>query len=58
MGEGAAAAGRDLSVLSELDRLMAGSDVFFLGKSAAARSTNLVWCIRDGHLSRIHPAVP
>ena len=28
MGEGAAAAGHDLSVLSELDRLMAGSDVF------------------------------
>jgi len=48
MGEGAAAAGRDLSVLSELDRLNGGVGRFS-GKSAAARYTDLVRCIRDGH---------
>jgi len=57
MGEGAAAAGRDLSVLSELDRLNGGVGRFS-GKSAAARYTDLVRCIRDGHPSRFHSAVP
>jgi len=90
MGDGAVAAGRDLSVLSELDWLVSGSsdiltklvalpqcaplvrdlnllrryslevarDIERLGKTTSARYANFVWRLRDGHLARIHSAVP
>jgi len=90
MEERTSLAGRDLSVISELDWLASGSntllgmlvrapelnhilpyltllqryslemcrDLEILGLSTTARYANNIWHMRDGYVTRLHPAVP